>query len=38
MKQRTAYAVEKQDPSFAVGKNVNWWSYCGNQFGESLKN
>ena len=30
--------VEKREPSYAVGRNVNWYSYCGEQYGGSLRN
>ena len=29
--------VEKSEPSYTVGKNVNWCSHCGKEFGGSLK-
>ena len=30
--------VEKREPSYAVGRNVNWCSHCGKQYGGGLKN
>ena len=30
--------VEKKEPSYTVGWNVNWYSHYGNQQGVSLKN
>ena len=30
--------VEKSEPSYAVGGNVNWCSHNGEQYGGSLKN
>ena len=30
--------VEKKEPSYTVGRNVNWYSHYGNQYGVSLKN
>jgi len=30
--------VEKKEPSYIVGGNVNWYSHCGEQYGDSLKN
>ena len=30
--------VEKREPSYTVGGNVNWRSHCGEQQGASLKN
>ena len=30
--------VEKRDPSYAVGGNVNWYNYYGKQYGGSSKN
>ena len=30
--------VEKREPSYTVGENVNWYSHCGEQYGGSLKN
>ena len=30
--------VEKMEPSYTVGGNVNWYSHYGEQFGGSLKN
>ena len=31
-------SVEKREPSYTVGGNENWYSYCGEQHGGSLKN
>ena len=31
-------AVDKREPSCTVGGNVNWFSHCGRQYGESSKN
>ena len=28
---------EKREPSCPVGGNVNWYSHCGEQYGDSLK-
>ena len=30
--------VEKREPSYTVGGNVNWCSHYGEQYGHSLKN
>ena len=30
--------VEKREPSYTVGGNVNWYSRFGEQYGGSLKN
>ena len=30
--------VEKREPSYTVGRNVNWYSHYGEQDGGSLKN
>ena len=30
--------MEKQEPSYIFGENVNWCSHCGEQYGGSLKN
>ena len=30
--------VEKREPSYTVGGNVNWCSHCGKQYGGSSKN
>ena len=30
--------VEKRDPSYTVGGNVNWCSHCGEHYGGFLKN
>ena len=30
--------VEKREPSYTVGGNVNWYSHYGDQYGDSLKN
>ena len=30
--------VEKMEPSYTVSGNVNWYSYYGEQYGQSLKN
>ena len=29
--------VEKREPSYTVGENVNGYSHCGEQYGGSLK-
>ena len=29
--------VEKKEPSYTVGRNVNWYSRYGEQYGDSLK-
>ena len=31
-------AVEKREPSYSVGVNVNWYSHCGEQHGGYSKN
>ena len=30
--------VEKKEPLYTVGGNVNWFSHCGKQYGGSSKN
>ena len=30
--------VEKREPSYTVGENVNWYSHYGEQHGSSSKN
>ena len=30
--------MEKKEPSYTVGKNVHWCSYCGKQYGGFPKN
>ena len=30
--------VEKKEPSYLVGENVNWYNHYGEQYGSSLKN
>ena len=30
--------VEKREPLYTVGGNVNWYNYYGEQYGGSLKN
>ena len=30
--------VEKREPSYVVGGNVNWYSHYGQQHGDSFKN
>ena len=30
--------MEKREPSYAVGGNVNWYYHYGKQYGSSLKN
>ena len=30
--------VEKREPSYTVGGNVNWYSHCGEQYGDFSKN
>ena len=34
----TGEGVEKKEPSYTVGGNVNWCSHYGEQHGGSLKN
>ena len=29
--------MEKMEPSYTVGRNVNWYSHYGEQYGGSLK-
>ena len=29
--------LEKSEPSCTVGGNVNWYSHCGEQFGDTLE-
>ena len=29
--------MERREPSYTVGGNVNWYSHCGEQHGDSLK-
>ena len=30
--------AEKREPSYTVGRNVNWYSHCGKQYGGPSKN
>ena len=30
--------VEKREPSYTVGGNVNWSSHCGKQYGSTTEN
>ena len=30
--------VEKRQPLYTIGGNVNWYSHCGKHFGGSSKN
>ena len=30
--------VKKREPSYTVGRNVNWYSHYGEEYGGSLKN
>ena len=30
--------VEKREPSYTVGRNVNWYSHYGEQYEDPLKN
>ena len=30
--------VEKKEPSYTIGDNINWYIHCGEQHGGSLKN
>ena len=30
--------VEKREPLYIVGRNVNWYSYCGKQNGDASRN
>ena len=34
----TGEGVEKREHSCTIGGNVNWYSYCEEQYGDSLKN
>ena len=34
----TGEGVEKREPSYTVGGNVNWYNRYGEQYGGSLKN
>ena len=34
----TGENVEKREPSYAVGENVNWCNHYGKQYGDSSKN
>ena len=38
MKKKTEWGVEKKEPSYTVGGNVNWCSHYGEQYGPSFKN
>ena len=33
----TGKGVEKREPSYTGGRNVNRYNYCGKQYGDSLK-
>ena len=30
--------MERRDPSYTVGGNLNWYNHCGEQCGISFKN
>ena len=30
--------VKRKEPFYTLGRNVNWYSQCGEQYGGSLKN
>ena len=30
--------LEKKEPSYTVGRNINWYSHYGEWYGGSLKN
>ena len=30
--------MEKSEPSYTVGGHVNWYSHCGEQYGDFFKN
>ena len=34
----TGEVIEKREPSYTVGWNVNWLNHYGEQYGGSLKN
>ena len=36
--KNTGEDVEKKEPSYTVGGNVNWYSHYGEQYGGSFKN
>ena len=31
-------SVEEREPSYAVGRNINWYNYYGEQYGSFLTN
>ena len=31
-------SVEKREPSYTVGRNVNWCNHCGRQYGDFSEN
>jgi len=33
-----AEGLERREPSYTVGRNVNWYNHYGEQLGGSLKN
>ena len=33
----TGEGVERREPSYTVGGNVNWYSHYGQRYGDSLK-
>ena len=35
---QTGQGVEKREPSYTVGRNVNWYSHYGRQCGDSSEN
>ena len=37
-KENAGESVEKKEPSYTVGGNVNWHSHYGGQYGPSLRN
>ena len=36
--EKSGEGVEKREPSYTVGGNVNWYNHYGEQYGGSLRN
>ena len=30
--------TERREPSYTVGRNINWYTHCWEQYGSSLQN
>ena len=38
LKKNAGEDVEKREPSYTIGGNVNWYNHCGKQYGNTSEN